>query len=111
VRGSTRGISRHQHRGHALWITFDRPDKLNVLQLQDLSELRDIIADPAPGVQSTLFTGAGQAAFSAGVNIEAFVGLTQARAQALIGDLAQVMRVIRHSPVVTVAAVSASPAK
>jgi len=62
----------------------------------------------APGVQATLFTGAGQAAFSAGVNIEAFVGLTQARAHALIGDLAQVMRAIRHSPVVTVAAVSAS---
>jgi enoyl-CoA hydratase/carnithine racemase len=40
------------------------------------------------------------------MNIEAFVGLTPARAHALIGDLAQVMRAVRHSPVVTVAAVS-----
>jgi hypothetical protein len=57
-------------------------------------------------VQAILFTGAGQVAFSAGMNIEAFVGLTPARAHALIGDLAQVMRAIRHSPVVTVAAVN-----
>ena len=93
-------------RGRALWITLDRPDKLNVLHPQDLSELRDVIAGPAPGVQAIVFTGAGQAAFSTGMNIDAFAGLTPARAHALIGDLAQVMRAIRHSPVVTVAAVN-----
>ena len=95
-----------EHRGRALWITFDRPEKLNILQPEDLTELRDVIADLAPGVRAIVFTGAGQAAFSAGMNIEAFVGLTPARAHALIGDLAQVMRAIRHSPVVTVAAVN-----
>ncbi len=94
------------HRGRALWITFDRPEKLNILHPEDLSELRDVIADLAAGVRAIVFTGAGQAAFSAGMNIEAFAGLTPARAHALIGDLAQVMRAIRHSPVVTVAAVS-----
>jgi enoyl-CoA hydratase len=95
-----------QHRGRALWITFDRPEKLNVIHPEDLREFRDVIADLTPGVQAVVFTGAGQEAFSAGMNIEAFVGLTPARAHALIGDLAQVMRAIRHSPVVTVAAVS-----
>jgi enoyl-CoA hydratase/carnithine racemase len=95
-----------QHRGRALWITFDRPEKLNILHPEDLSELRDVIADLASGVRAIVFTGAGQAAFSAGMNIEAFIGLTPARAHALIGDLAQVMRAIRHSPVVTVAAVN-----
>jgi len=95
-----------QHRGRALWITFDRPEKLNVLHAEDLSELRDVITGLAPGVQAIVLTGAGQVAFSAGMNIEAFVGLTPARAHALIGDLAQVMRAIRHSPVVTVAAVN-----
>jgi enoyl-CoA hydratase len=94
-----------QHRGRALWITFDRPDKLNILHPEDLSELRDVIAGLGAGVHAIVFTGAGQAAFSAGMNIEAFVGLTPARAHALIGDLAQVMRAIRHAPVVTVAAV------
>ena len=95
-----------QRRGRALWITFDRPEKLNILHPEDLSELRDVIAGLASGVQAIVFTGAGPAAFSAGMNIEAFVGLTPARAHALIFDLAQVMRAIRHSPVVTVAAVN-----
>ena len=40
------------------------------------------------------------------MNIEAFAGLTPARAHALIGDLAQVMQAIRHSPLVSVAAVN-----
>jgi enoyl-CoA hydratase len=95
-----------QHRGRALWITFDRPEKHNVLDPEDLSELGDVIADLASGVRAIVFTGAGQAAFCAGMNIEAFAGLTPPRAHALIGDLAQVMRAIRHSPVVTVAAVN-----
>jgi enoyl-CoA hydratase/carnithine racemase len=95
-----------QHRGRALWITFDRPEKLNILHPADLSELRDVIADLPPGVQAIVFTGAGQAAFSAGMNVEAFVGLAPAQAHALISDLAQVMRAVRHSPVVTVAAVN-----
>ena len=95
-----------QRRGRALWITFNRPGKLNVLHPQDLGELRDVIAGLAPGVRAVVFTGAGQAAFSAGLNLEAFAGLTPARARALIGDLAQVMRAIRRSPVVTVAVVS-----
>jgi enoyl-CoA hydratase len=95
-----------QHRGNALWITFDRPEKLNILDPADLSELRDVIADLASGAQAIVFTGAGQVAFSAGMNINAFVGLTPARAHALIGDLAQVMQAIRRSPVVTLAAVN-----
>jgi enoyl-CoA hydratase len=95
-----------EHRGRALWITFDRPEKLNVVHPEDLSGLRDVIADLGAGVQAIVFTGAGQAAFSAGMNIDAFAGLTPARAHALIGDLAQVMRAIRHSPVVTVAAIN-----
>jgi enoyl-CoA hydratase len=95
-----------QHRGHTLWVTFDRPEKLNILHPEDLSELRDVIADAAPDVRAIVFTGAGDVAFSAGMNIEAFVGLTPAGAHELISGLAQVMGAIRHSPVVTVASVN-----
>jgi len=97
---------RAERRDDVLWITFDRPEKLNVLHAGDLSELRDAIADPGPQVRALAFTGAGKAAFSAGLNIESFVGLTPARARALISELAQVMHAIRHSPVVSVAAVN-----
>jgi enoyl-CoA hydratase len=95
-----------QHLGRALWITFDRPEKLNIVHAEDLTGLRDVIADLPAGVQAIVFIGAGDAAFSAGMNIEAFVGLTPAGARALISDLARVMRAIRHSPVVTVAAIN-----
>jgi enoyl-CoA hydratase len=97
---------RSQRLGDALWITFDRPEKLNVLHAEDLSELGRLIADVPPDIRAIVFTGAGQAAFSAGMNIEAFVGLNPAAAHALITDLAQVMRAVRHAPVVTVAVVN-----
>ncbi len=97
---------RAQHRGRALWVTFDRPEKLNVLHPEDLTGLRDVITSLDAGVRAIVFTGAGQVAFSAGMNIDAFVGLTPDQAHSLISDLAEVMRAIRHSPVVTVAAVS-----
>ena len=37
-------------RGPYLWVTFDRPDKLNVLHAEDLPGLRDLIVDLDPGV-------------------------------------------------------------
>jgi len=95
-----------ERRGPYLWITFDRPAKLNVLHAEDLPGLRDAIANLDPDVTGLVFTGAGERAFSAGMNIEAFTGLDPASAKALIGQLAAIMRAIRQAPVVTVAAVS-----
>ena len=57
---------RAQHRGRALWVTFDRPEKLNVLHPEDLTGLRDVITSLDAGVQAIVFTGAGQAAFQRG---------------------------------------------
>jgi enoyl-CoA hydratase len=93
------------HRRPYLWITFDRPDKLNVLHAEDLPGLLDIIVNLDSGVTGLVFTGAGSAAFSAGMNVETFVGMDQAGAKAFIGQLAGIMRAIRRSPVVTVAAI------
>ena len=95
-----------ERRGPYLWITFDRPDKLNVLHAEDLPGLLDVIVNLDPGVTGLVFTGAGTKAFSAGMNIEAFTRLDQASAKAFIGQLAAIMRAIREAPVVTVAAVS-----
>jgi enoyl-CoA hydratase len=95
-----------ERRGPHLWITFDRPDKLNVLHAEDLPGLLDVIVNLDPDVTGVVFTGAGPKAFSAGMNIEAFTGLDPARAKSFIGQLAAIMRAIRRAPVVTVAAVS-----
>jgi enoyl-CoA hydratase len=87
-------------------ITFDRPDKLNVLHAEDLPGLLDVIVNLDPDLRGLVFTGAGTKAFSAGMNIEAFTSLDQASAKAFIGQLARIMRAIREAPVVTLAAVS-----
>lgn len=95
-----------ERRGPYLWITFDRPAKLNVLHPEDLPGLRDVVVNLDPDVTGLVFTGAGDRAFSAGMNIEAFTSLDPASAKAFIGQLAAVMRAIRQAPVVTVAAIS-----
>jgi enoyl-CoA hydratase len=92
-----------ERRGPYLWITFDRPGKLNVLHAEDLPGLRDVVVNLDPDVTGLVFTGAG---VSAGMNIEAFTGLDPVSAKAFIGQLASIMRAIRQAPVVTVAAVS-----
>jgi enoyl-CoA hydratase/carnithine racemase len=97
---------RVDRRGPYTWITFDRPGKLNVLHAEDLPGLRDVIVNLDPGVTGLVFTGAGPAAFSAGMNIETFVGMDRAGAKSFIGQLAGIMQAIREAPVVTVAAVS-----
>jgi enoyl-CoA hydratase len=97
---------RTERHGQVLWVTFDRPEKLNVLHAEDLGDLRGVIADADPDTQAIAFTGAGPAAFSTGMNIEAFAGLTPAGAHALITELALVMQAIRRSPAVSVAVVN-----
>jgi len=93
-------------RGPYVWVTFNRPGKLNVLHAEDLPGLRNAIVNLDPDVSGLVFTGAGPAAFSAGMNIETFIGMDRAAAKTFIGQLAGVMQAIRRSPVVTVAAVS-----
>ena len=93
-------------RGSYMWVTFNRPDKLNVLHAEDLPGLRDTIVNLDPAITGLVFTGAGSVAFSAGMNIETFVGMDRAGAKAFIGQLAGIMQAIRLSPAVTVAAVS-----
>jgi len=96
-------VDRH---GPYLWVTFSRPDKLNVLHAEDLPGLTDVVVNLSPDVMGLVFTGAGPAAFSAGMNVETFVGMDRAGAKAFIGQLAGIMQAIRRAPVVTVAAVS-----
>jgi enoyl-CoA hydratase/carnithine racemase len=67
-------------RGPYLWVTFSRPDKLNVLHAEDLPGLKDIVVNLGPGVTGLVFTGAGL--------------------------LAGIMQAIRRAPIITVAAVS-----
>lgn len=89
-----------------LWITFDRPEKLNCLHADELVGLRDVIAGIDSNVSAVVFTGAGDRAFSAGMNVQTFSHMKPAAAETLITQLSEVMKAIRTSPVVTVAAIN-----
>jgi enoyl-CoA hydratase len=66
------------------WLTVNRPDKLNALNLQVLADLETALsAAAAPEVRALAITGAGEKAFVAGADISEFVGLTPAAAEAL----------------------------
>lgn len=59
-----------------LYITINRPDKLNALNTKTLSELGDAIAHSSQNIEirGVLLTGAGEKAFVAGADISEFAG-------------------------------------
>ena len=67
-------ISREDHRAK---ITFDNPDKLNALSLDDLRDLADAWEDleADDNVRAVVVTGKGDKAFCAGGNLKEFVPL------------------------------------
>ena len=97
---------RVEQRGFALWVTFCWPEKANALQADDLAELQDLIARIPDDVAALVFTGEGTRAFSSGMNVATFANLDRTAAETFITQLAAVMASIRHSSVVSVAAIN-----
>src|SRR5213594_3399142 len=60
-----------ENKGGILWITINRPEKLNALSSKVLAELGSAIAgaERDPGVGAIAITGAGEKAFVAGADI------------------------------------------
>lgn len=94
-----------RRRDDVLHVTLDRPDKLNALRRVDvdavargLTEVRD--------VRAVVFRGAGDRAFSAGVDVDEFLALrTPDAAREFITALQEMLAAVRRAPVVTVCAV------
>ena len=59
------------------WITINRPDKLNAMNVETIEELKAAFRDSEqdPEVKAVILTGAGDKAFVAGADISEFVGL------------------------------------
>ena len=64
------------------WITLNRPQKFNTLTVEMIDEIHSVLNDfeTDKDVKCIVFTGAGDRAFSAGVDLTAFTGLTPATA-------------------------------
>jgi enoyl-CoA hydratase len=78
-----------QREGAVATLTLNRPEKLNALNVELLTELDaalgELVADP--GISCAILTGAGEKAFAAGADIAAMreLGVEQARALSELG--------------------------
>ena len=90
--------------GDTLRVTLDRPAKLNALRPADISALRSAMELPRD-VRAVVFTGAGDRAFTAGMHVDSFDGLTPDSARAFIAELREMLAAVRTAPVATVCAV------
>lgn len=68
-----------------LTVTIHRPDKLNAINKDVMSELGEVITEiySNKDIRSAIITGSGQKAFVAGADITEFQGLTAEEGQAL----------------------------
>jgi enoyl-CoA hydratase len=68
-----------------LTVTINRPDKLNAINKDVMSELSEAVTEiyENKDIRSAIITGAGPRAFIAGADISEFLGLSQEQGQAL----------------------------
>lgn len=87
-------------------IVFCRPDKLNALTTTELAEVTRLVADPGEDTRAIVFTGAGDRAFSAGMHVDSFLGLSPAGARRLIRHVRDFVGAVRTSPLPTAAMIN-----
>ncbi len=91
-----------------LTIMINRPDKLNALNKDVISELGEVVNEIYNNkeIRSAIITGAGQKAFVAGADISEFQGLTQEEGQTLAARGQEIFMQIASSPKPIAAAVN-----
>ena len=93
-----------ERQGPVLFLTFDRPHRLNALRRADIDEVRRRL-EAADDVRALVFAGAGERAFSAGVDVDEFLALDPETAEDFIRALRDMLLAVRTFPGVTVCAV------
>lgn len=88
------------------WITFNRPQKLNALLIDDLEAVTKAMTDPTVTPRAAVFSGAGERAFSAGMHLDTFADLTPAGARLLIEAVRDTMASVRLAPFPTISAIN-----
>ena len=91
-----------------LTVTIHRPDKLNAINKDVMSELGEVVSEiyNNKDIRSAVITGSGQKAFVAGADISEFQGLSIAEGRALSARGHAVFNRIASSPKPIVAAVN-----
>ena len=87
------------------WITLNRPDQLNAMTRDDLPVLTRAVASVPSDIGAIVLAGAGTRAFSSGVHVEVFDGLSPTDARSFITELGGVMRAVRGASVPSICAI------
>lgn len=89
------------------WLRFGRPEKLNALTLEDLTDFRAAVddANADPSIRAIAVTGSGRA-FSAGMNTHVFAGLSVPEALKVIQQVSDAVGSLRLSPKPTAVALN-----
>ncbi len=96
-----------QKEQNALILTINRPEKLNALNFETLSELSDFFTHIKLGdAAGIILTGAGEKAFVAGADINQFIQLTPENGTEIAKEGQRIMFLIENCPLPVVAAVN-----
>lgn len=89
-------------------ITINRPDKMNALNQEVMSELNNVMDEVAKNneIRSVIITGSGNKAFVAGADISEFSGLSQQQGMALAKKGQDIFFKIENSTKPVIAAVN-----
>ena len=92
----------------ACWITITREQKANALLPDDCAAIGRHVdeATANTGTKAIVFTGAGNRAFSAGMDVSAFLALNASTARAYIEPLKDMLNTVRMAPVPTIAGIN-----
>jgi enoyl-CoA hydratase/carnithine racemase len=95
-------------RDGARWIVFNRPDTLNAFQYADLVDAAAAVDDAVRDRRTIVFGGAGQRAFSAGMNLDLFLSVidSPARTRETMTALQHLLDRVRQAEVPTIAAIN-----
>ncbi|HCS19904.1 MAG TPA: enoyl-CoA hydratase [Bacteroidetes bacterium] len=93
---------------HGFWITINRADKLNALNILTLQEIKAAVneAGSNPAIQVIFLTGSGQKAFAAGADIAEFAEFNIEEGTKMSADGHAVMDSIENSPKPVIALVN-----
>lgn len=96
-----------EKRGHAYWITLNRPDKRNALNRDVIAGIRAgyAAAHADPEVRAIVLTGAGDKAFCAGADLQPGAGFAFDYAQPNL-DYADLLRAAQNATLPTIARVN-----
>ena len=88
------------------WITIDRPEIANALQLEDLDVICDAVSTAGPGIRAIVVTGAGDRSFSAGMHVNTFSAAGPDGGRAVITKVRDCVGAFRLSPLPTIAMIN-----